>query len=93
MHVDGDQQLRRGAAGVDAEFESDQRLVPPLRRPVVSGRLPVRRKRIFHQTSRARLWGETAGRHRARDVPPGRRLHNERQEGRLGEHRRVSGYE
>src|SRR5207253_2663709 len=42
MHVDGDQQLRRGTAGVDTEFESDQRLVPPLRRPAVSGRLAGR---------------------------------------------------
>ena len=49
------------------------------------------RERLLHQGARARLRGQVRGRDRARDLRPHRRLHDERQEGRARQHRRLPG--
>ena len=87
----GHQQLRRRPAGQHGQHPRGQRIVPPARRAVLPGRLPLRRERLVHQAARAGLRRQDAAADRPGDVQLRRRLHHERQEGRPGQHRRLPG--
>jgi len=54
-------------------------------------RLPLRRERLFHQGAGAGAEGTSDPGHRAGDLRSLRRLHDEREEGRAGQHRRLPG--
>ena len=85
----GDEQLRRRSAGVHGQRAGRRRGLPTTRCAVLPGCLPHRRERLPHQAARGRLRRQVRGPDRARDVRPGRRVHDERQEGRHRQHRRV----
>ena len=85
-----DQQLRRRPARLDGERAAGQRGLPPARHPALLRRLPLRGERLLHQAARTGLRRQDSQRDRAGDVPLRRRLHHVGQEGRHGQHRRLS---
>ncbi len=87
---DRDQQFRRRPAGRPREHPRRPRHLPAVRRAALSRRLPVRRERLVHQAARAGPRARSPDRDRPGDVRRSRRRHDERQEGRHGEHRRLS---
>ena len=89
LHVDGHEQQRRRPAGQPGEPARGPRGLPTARHPALSGRLPVRRKRLSDQDCASRASSDRAAADdRPRDVRPGRRRHDQRQERRPGQHRR-----
>ena len=88
LHGDGDEQQRRRPAGQPGQPARGPGGLPATRHPAVPRRLPLRRERLPDQAARAGPGKRAARAHRPRDVRPGRRRHDQRQEGRPGQHRR-----
>ena len=86
---DGHQQLGRRAARVARQPPRGARGVRRGRRPPLPRRRPLRRERVVHRRARARAGGAHAARRRRGDVPAGRRLHDQSEEGRPRQHRRA----
>ena len=68
VHDHGDEQLRRRPAGLHGKHPPHQGHLPAARHPLVPGRLPLRRKRLFHQAPRAGLRRPLRQEHRPGDV-------------------------
>ena len=68
VHDHRDEQLAGRPAGLDAEHPRNEGNLPRARHPAFLGRLPLRRKRLFHQTARAGLRRPLGAEHRAGDV-------------------------
>ena len=79
------------AAGFHAEYARGARANPPARYPRDPGRHPRGGERLVYQSARGGLPGQKRGRDPQRAVQLHGRLHDERQERRAGQHRRLAG--
>ena len=83
------QQFGRRPAGLHGQYRSGAPGDPAVRDSALSGRLPVRRKRLVHTAARARLCQLVAETDRPKDVLACRRLHLLGEEGCFRQHRRL----